>query len=85
MTREQLEALLMEICPQIDLHLNPDKYKDGKRKVGFLIAAFDFGEKGQLAYATTAQPADLVDAMIELMEKLGATARLVQPGKRGQG
>ena len=80
-----LEDMLLEMAPGIDLHLNPDKRTEG-RKIGFLICAFDFGEKGAMAYVTTAQPSQLVDAMIELMEKLGATARVVTPNptKRGQ-
>ena len=81
----ELEAQLIELGPGIDRHFNPNKETEG-RKIGFLICAFDFGEKGSLAYLSTAQPTQLVDALIELMEKLGATARLVEPGKgRGQG
>lgn len=80
----QLESLIMDLAPAIDDHLNPNKQAEG-RKIGFLLCAFDFGDKGAMSYATTAQPADLVDAVIELCENLGATARLVKPTKRGQG
>lgn len=85
MTREELSALILQIAPQIDLHLNPTKYQDGERKVGFLLCAFDFGEKGSLAYCTTAgKPGQLADALIELMENLGASAEVHVPGRRGK-
>lgn len=81
----ELEALLLEIAPPLNAHLNPNQETEG-RKVGFLVCAFDFGDGGTaLAYLTNAQAPDMANALIELCERLGATARVVTPRPRGQG
>lgn len=85
-TQQQLEALITQIAPQLDLHFNPDKANTG-RKIGFLLCAFDFGERGSLAYISTATADGIATAIIELAEKLGASARIYDPSKaptRGQ-
>lgn len=81
----QLEALLMELAPNIDLHLNPKKYEEGKRRIGFLLCVFDFGERGAMTYATSAQPEDLGKMLTELRAKIDETTVQIRIGDRGRG
>jgi len=67
-TPEQLQALLIQVAPGLDEYLNPNL----PRRYGFLLCAFEFGEKGALAYIANAKQDDLEKAMRELIERLAS-------------
>ncbi len=73
-----LEADLIKVAPVLDMIFNPDKEELKQRNVGFLLCAFDFGEKGALAFVSTAQVDDIKNAIDELKGKLDKSARTVQ-------
>jgi hypothetical protein len=81
--KDELEQLLIKLAPLLDEYLNPERERDDKgrilpRRHGFLLCAFEFGEKGALAFIANAQPADLHKALQELATKLDATARRIK-------
>lgn len=66
MTREQLESATVYIAQYVNAMVKEEFGTD----VGFMLALFDFGESGSLAYAGTAPREDAVRALRELIEKM---------------
>ena len=77
MKHEDLQRILLELATGLDEHLNPGRRKTGKRKIGFLMCAFEFGGDNAFAYLSNAKPSDLRKAMVELIDKLEATGVIV--------
>jgi hypothetical protein len=61
-TRMELEAMCREVLLLI---MEPFRSMLVKKKIGIAIFLFDFGERGNLAYASTANRDDMVDVMRE--------------------
>jgi len=59
--RALLEKQTREIAAEVKSMLPPGK--------GFILFAFDFGEGGNMAYASNAQRADVMKALVEWKEK----------------
>ncbi len=72
-TIPELEQLLLQVAPALDRHFNPEIDKTG-RTIGFLICAFDFGEKGALAYLSNANKQHLEAALEELIRSSSTRA-----------
>jgi hypothetical protein len=66
--REQLEAQCKEIG---------DVIREAAPGLGFALVLFDFGEKGNMAYVSTAQRADTIKMLRELC---GNLERAMRPG-----
>lgn len=83
MKHTDLQKILLEMAQPIDDVLNPDRRSGrlGARKVGFLLCAFEFDPGDAFAYLSNAQPDQLKSALKELVERLGATARIVERGR----
>jgi hypothetical protein len=64
--RTELEKQARDVAKAIDEALNENRHRG---RVGFALFVFDFGEKGNLAYVSNAQRADMIAAVKEWLEK----------------
>lgn len=68
MTRQELEENVGRIA-----RILQDALRQGNgERVGFCLLFFDFGDKGNFAYAANANRADVVRLLKEAREKIGA-------------
>ncbi len=80
MRQQDLETLVIELAQPIDRHLNPGPapLPQSARTIGFLLCAFEFGERGGgLAYVSNATKESLTPALQELLAKLAETGVIV--------
>lgn len=65
---EDLRGVMNDIAGLLDKTLN----ENTKKRVGFALLVFDFGEDGTMSYISNAEREDMLEAMTEFLEKQGA-------------
>ena len=76
-TRAELEEAARVIGKRVRKLCPPD--------TGFTVFTFDFGEKGNMAYVSNCERADMIRLVEEWLAYQKAGLRTDPPGPRGQG
>lgn len=76
--RAQLEQASRDVVGYLD-------YKFGKGAVGLTVFVFDFGDKGNVAYVSTAQRADMIAAVEEWLSRVKVGLDTDPLGPRAEG